>query len=454
MRPRLIETLARLGEGRPAVAWPPLRARQGQRRRHGVAAASGFCALAKKNAAASAPSWHRREGRPRRRPHRGRRVSGRPRAGGPKAAARLVGRSWPGRRSHAVRAAAADALGTVSAEAAALVLFFFFFFFFLTLLDLMADGDPQVRATPRRVREGCAWPAGRQTLCRSGEGAGGRASSRAAPPNAELGCVFTAAAKAGLWGLLRQAARDGDEAVRLEAVRAAGASKGPGLEVVRGAVDNQSQAVRAEAMRLLAGGAGGGARDALPTFEAMLHGADAPARTAAVAGIGELPDAGEAGVRLLGEALAQRSEALRAAAARALGRLAEREPARVAPIPGTRGARCLLRRAQRGPARAGAGLVAAPGCARSWDASSSALTRTASGASSRWRRWSRSRNGKARRPLTGPRRAPSWIGSATPARRSPAWRRASARASSTRRPPRCTRSSNVCSAVSGSVYQK
>ena len=134
-----------------------------------------------------------------------------------------------------------------------------------------------------------------------------------------------------MWGLLRQAARDGDEAVRLEAVRAAGASKGPGLEVVRGAVDDRSQAVRAEAMRLLAGGAGGGARDALPTFEAMLHGADASARTAAVAGIGELPDAGEAGVRLLGEALAQRSEALRAAAARALGRLAEREPARVAP---------------------------------------------------------------------------------------------------------------------------
>jgi hypothetical protein len=69
----------------------------------------------------------------------------------------------------------------------------------------------------------------------------------------------------------------------------------------------------------------------LPTFEAMLHGADASARTAAVAGIGELPDAGEAGIRLLGDALGQRSEALRAAAARALGRLAERDPAHAAP---------------------------------------------------------------------------------------------------------------------------
>ena len=101
---------------------------------------------------------------------------------------------------------------------------------------------------------------------------------------------------------------------------------------MRGAVDDRSQTVRAEAMRLLAGGGvGGGARDVLPTFEAMLHGPDASARIAAVAGIGELPDAGDAGIRLLGEALAQRSEALRAAAARALGRLAEREPARVAP---------------------------------------------------------------------------------------------------------------------------
>jgi len=148
---------------------------------------------------------------------------------------------------------------------------------------------------------------------------------------AERKLIVAAAAKAGLWGLLRQAARDGDEAVRLEAVRAAGAAKGIGLDIVRGAVDDRSQAVRAEAMGLLAGGAGAGARDAIPTFEAMLRGADPSARAAAVAGIGELPDAGEAGVRLLGEALAQRSEALRAAAARALGRIAEREPTRVAP---------------------------------------------------------------------------------------------------------------------------
>src|SRR5207245_1910407 len=81
-----------------------------------------------------------------------------------------------------------------------------------------------------------------------------------------------ALATAGLGGLLRQAARDGDEGGRLEAVRAASAAKGPGLDIVRGAVDDHGQTVRAEAMRLLAGGAGGGSRDVLPTFEAMLRG--------------------------------------------------------------------------------------------------------------------------------------------------------------------------------------
>ena len=71
---------------------------------------------------------------------------------------------------------------------------------------------------------------------------------------------------------------------------------------------------------------GAGAKEVLPIFESMLRGGDKSAREAAVIGVGNLPGAGEAGARLLGEALAQRSEALRTAAARALGRLAEREP--------------------------------------------------------------------------------------------------------------------------------
>jgi hypothetical protein len=64
----------------------------------------------------------------------------------------------------------------------------------------------------------------------------------------------------------------------------------------------------------------------LPTFEAMLRGGDRQAREAALIAIGDLPGAGEAGARLLGESLGQRSEALRTAAAHALGHMAEHDP--------------------------------------------------------------------------------------------------------------------------------
>jgi HEAT repeat protein len=138
--------------------------------------------------------------------------------------------------------------------------------------------------------------------------------------------VVEAAAKAGLVAVLRQATADGDESVRLAAVRAAGALAPPALDVVRGAVDDRSNAVRAEATQILSASSGAGAREVLPIFEAMLRGGDKVAREAAVIGIGKLTGAGEPAARLLGDALGQRSESLRTAAARALGQLAEREP--------------------------------------------------------------------------------------------------------------------------------
>jgi HEAT repeat protein len=321
VRRSLIEALARLGEGRLAVALPPLaRAVKDSDGATRVAAANGFCALAKKNAAASAP-YLRIAARDDRDDVRTAAAAclADVAAADPKGAARIAAELAESSQA-TVRAAAAEALGTIGPEAAALAM--------PTLLKLIGDSDPSVRSGAERAfAKGVGKLEGKRYV--EAERALEGALVQGDP--AERRLIVAAAAKAGLWGLLRQAARDGDEGVRLEAVRAAGAGKGPGLDIVRIAVDDRSQTVRAEAMRLLAGAAGGGARDVLPTFEAMLHGADASARTAAVAGIGELSDAGEAGVRLLGEALGQRSEALRAAAARALGRLAEREPARVAP---------------------------------------------------------------------------------------------------------------------------
>ena len=48
--------------------------------------------------------------------------------------------------------------------------------------------------------------------------------------------------------------------------------------------------------------------------------------------LGELPAAGNSAARLLEEALQQRSESIRVAAVRALGRLAERNPAAAVPV--------------------------------------------------------------------------------------------------------------------------
>ena len=346
VRRSLIETLARLGEGRPAVALPPLaRAVKDSDGATRVAAANGFCALAKKNGAAAAPFLRiaARDDRDDVRTAAAAclaNVAAADAKGAARIAAELAESPQP-----AVRVAAADALATVNPETAALAS--------PTLLKLIADSDPQVRATAERA---FAKGVGKLEGKRYADAERALEAALVQGDVTERKLIVSAAAKAALWGLLRQAARDGDEGVRLEAVRAAGAGKGVGLDIVRGAVDDRSQTVRAEAMRLLAGGAGAGARDMLPTFDAMLHGADASARAAAVAGIGELPDAGEPGVRLLGEALGQRSEALRAAAARALGRLAEAEPARVAPY---------LERAVRDPSY-DVRSAALPGLALAW----------------------------------------------------------------------------------------
>ena len=351
VRKNLVEALARLAESRPGVAMPPqARAIKDSDAATRVAAANGFCALAKNNAAAAAPYLRiaARDDKDEVRTAAAgclREVA----AGDPKGAARMASELAESGQP-LVRVAAGDALAGVAAEAAGLAL--------PTLLKLVGDPDAQVRTTAER-----AFSSGASAGLVAAGGDKRRADAERALEGAlvqgdpaERRLIVEAAAKAGLWGLLRQAARDGDETVRLEAVRAASAGKGPGLDIVRGAVDDHAQGVRAEAMRLLAGGAGGGGRDVLPTFEAMLRGGDRAAREAAAAGIGELVDPGDAGIRLLGEALAQRSESLRAAAARALGRLAAREPDRVSPA---------LERAARDPAY-DVRDAALPGLALAW----------------------------------------------------------------------------------------
>jgi HEAT repeat protein len=335
VRRNLVEALARLGEKQPAAALPPLaRAIRDGDVPTRVAAVNGFCAIARKNGEAASP-YLRIAARDEHEEVRTAAVAclGDVAAADPKAAARMAAELADAEQP-AVRAAAARALAKVGGATAELA--------FPTLIKLLGDPNRDVRAGAEQAFSSLSG-----TLLAPGNAAGSRHAGDAERAlavalgqgdAAERQAIVGAAAQAGLWGLVKQASRDGDESVRLEAVRVAGrhAAGGPGapaaLEIAHAAVEDRSDLVRSEAVRLLPGTAAGGARDTLPTFEAMLRGGDPATRAAAIAGIGELPDPGDAGFVLLGEAMHSRSEAVRAAAARALGRLAARAPERAGPL--------------------------------------------------------------------------------------------------------------------------
>ena len=267
VRKSLIEALARLGEGRPAVALPPLA--RAVKDSDGADARRGgervLRARARRTPPPSAP-YLRIAARDDRDDVRTAAAAclGDVAAGDPKGAARIAAElaESPSSRRCASRPPPTR-WARVGPEAAALAL--------PTLLKLIGDSESAGAVDAERA---FAKGVGKLDGKRYADAERALEGALVQGDAAERRLIVAAAAKAGLWGLLRQAARDGDEAVRLEAVRAAGAGKGPGLDIVRGAVDDRSQNVRAEAMRLLAGGAGGGARDVLPTFEAMLHGGD------------------------------------------------------------------------------------------------------------------------------------------------------------------------------------
>ncbi|HVZ71993.1 MAG TPA: HEAT repeat domain-containing protein [Polyangia bacterium] len=355
-RRNVIDALARLGATKPAAAMPPLaRALKDTDVGTRAAAANAFCSLAAKNAAAASP-YLRIAARDDREEVRTAAAAclGDLADADPKGAARMAAELGDAAEAN-VRVAAAEALGKLGAKARDLAV--------PALLKLVGDADNDVRVAAERSVGAIAQARG--NVDGGGPVFEGKRASDAEHAldtaltqgdAAERRIVVAAAAKAGLVGVLRQAGADGDDSVRLEAVRAAGVIGGPALEVVRGALDDRANAVRAEATRILAAVSGTGAREVLPIFESMLRGGDKAAREAAVIGVGELQGAGEPGARLLGEALGQHSEALRTAAARALGRLAEREPAEAEPY---------LERAVRDPSY-DVRSAAIPGLALAW----------------------------------------------------------------------------------------
>ncbi|HEX2658052.1 MAG TPA: HEAT repeat domain-containing protein [Polyangia bacterium] len=337
MRRHIVAALGHLGETRAAAALPPLaHTLKDQDVGTRTAAATALCLMSQKNAVAVAP-YLRIAARDDARDVRaaaasciGELANGDPR-GGAKMAAQLAAAEEP-----SVRAAAAESLGRLAAQAPELAL--------PALLKLIEDPDASVRSAAERGLAKFGEGGGAVDAAGSKEPRGAFAESKRAAEAervllaalargeaAERTLIVTAAAKNHLPGVLRHAASDASESVRLQAVRGAGALKPPALDIVRGAVDDRASVVRSEATRILAATSGRGAREALPQYESALAGGDHAAREAAIVGLGELPGPAEPAVRLLNDALSQRSESLRAAAARALGRLAEHDPAATIP---------------------------------------------------------------------------------------------------------------------------
>jgi HEAT repeat protein len=222
-----------------------------------------------------------------------------------------------------VRAAAAASLGALAARAHDVVL--------PPLVKLLQDPDHGVRV------------AAAEALAASGKahvhlGKRGEEVERALagfltqgdPADRQL--AIRTAAQNGLQGLLRQAASDPDEAIRLEAVRAAAALNPPALDILQRAVEDRSGPVRAEAIRRLAGISGESAQKVLPIFETMLRSGDPSTRRAGAMALGDLAGVTEATTRILAATLRQTGESVRAAAAEALGRIAERDPDRATSI--------------------------------------------------------------------------------------------------------------------------
>lgn len=320
----IIDALGRIGQEKPAAVMAPL-ARALKQGDPGTraATASTLCGIARRNAGAVAP-YLRLAAHDADRDVRTAAAScvGSLSEGDPRSAARMAGDLATADEAP-VRAAAAASLGALAPRAREAALG--------PLVRLVQDSDRGVRmaAADAIAAYGSAHaPLGKHT----DEVERALAGFLAQGDPEERQAALRAATRCGLPALLRQAATDSEEAIRLEAVRAAANLKPPALEVLQSAIEDRSVVVRTEAIRKLAGVSGGNAEQVLTIFEAMLRSGDPGTRRAGALALGDLTGATEAAIRLLASALRQRGEGVRAAAAEALGRVAERDPERATPL--------------------------------------------------------------------------------------------------------------------------
>ena len=132
--------------------------------------------------------------------------------------------------------------------------------------------------------------------------------------------------------IVRQAARDSDESMRLEAMKTAAAMKPMLMDVLNAGAEDRDAFVRAQAVRTLATTSGAGAAKVLPMFENMLRAGDPATRRAGAIAIGEMAADASSATAILATVLRQRGESVRAAAAEAIGLIAQRDPKAATPL--------------------------------------------------------------------------------------------------------------------------
>ncbi len=315
LRRFVVEALGRIGRERPAPVVPPLaRALKEGDVPSRTAAASALCGMARKAPEAVTP-YLRLAARDPDRDVRSAAAACLPELGAadPKAAARLASELGSSEEP-AVRAAAAHALGGLSGGARDQAVG--------PLLKLLLDSDRAVRMAAAISLRSFGGKTAEAKVNDEIEKALGTFMLQGDAEERRL--AVESGADLGLLSLVKQGAGDPDEGVRLESVKRAAAAGTVGRQVLEGAVADRSSLVRAAAVRHLATSQGESARQVIPVFQAMLQSSDPATRRAGITALGEIADAADDATRILSELLTQRSESMRAAAAVALGHLADR----------------------------------------------------------------------------------------------------------------------------------
>ena len=323
-RKLIVDALGQIGQTRPAAVLPPLaRALKLGDIPTRVSAARAFCEMAKKAPVAASP-YLRIASRDDNREVRTEAAAclGSLTEGDPKGAARMAVQ-LASSDEPAVRAAVASSLGALAGEAHDIVL--------APLVGLLEDRDRAVRIAAAEAL----------VVCGKAKVATGK---HAAELEKKLSAFFgqgdleerqlalRAAAQLSVAAILRQAARDSDESMRLEAMKAAAAMDPILLDILQAGAEDRDAFVRAQAVRALATASGAGAAKVLPVFETMLRAGDPATRRAGAIALGEIAGASDSTTAMLGAVLRQRGESVRAAAAEAIAHIAQRDPKATTPL--------------------------------------------------------------------------------------------------------------------------